>query len=111
MQEASRRRSKASAIYGWRYHMRVHSIHYADTIQPGHCSALKEIRNAGERDPCWSRRLGQQHARRHECVEAVFLVERVHRGRKPRPPRFALKARKEAERVPMIGYQVAQPHA
>src|ERR1700735_4397828 len=58
-------------------------------------ASLKQIGNARKRDPRRRRGFRQQHARRHQRINAVFVIERVQRARQARPPRLGFESGEE----------------
>ncbi len=56
---------------------------------------IKQIRNAGERYACGRGSLGREHACRKEGVEAVFVVQFIHRFCETCASRFGFERGKE----------------
>ena len=71
----------------------------------------EQIWNAGESDARGGRRSGEQHAGKAQRVGAVFVVQPIHGGGQPCPFSLFFKAGEEAERVQVVGNQVAQGNA
>ena len=72
---------------------------------------LEEIRDSGEGDARGRGGLGEEHPAGHDGCKAVFVIERVHSGGETAAAGFGFEAGEKAERVQLVGHEIAEPDA